>query len=250
MLTYAQPTRFDLRFSILNIPVRVHPLFWLVAFLLGGRTINLLDILAWIVAVFISVLVHELGHALAMRYYGQRAHIVLHAMGGLTVPESFSWGTSWATVRLSPNQEIVVTAAGPFTGFLFAGLIVMVVLALGGVAQLTTQLGFIPIPLAGFTGSGALFNSFIGSLLWINVMWGVFNLIPVYPLDGGQIARHALLQVDPYDGARKSIWLSVIAGGAMAAISLVFLGSVYMALLFALLAFQSYQMLTGGTLGY
>jgi len=246
MFTSAPPTRFDLRFSIFGIPVRVHPLFWLVALLLGGRTLNLLDILIWIVAVFISILIHELGHALAMRYYGQHSQIVLHAMGGLTVPEPVAWGTGWANVRLTPNQEIVITAAGPVAGFLFAAFILAVVFGLGGIIQLTTLLGFIPIPLAGFVGGNAILNSFIGSLLWINIMWGIFNLLPVYPLDGGQIARQIFVQYDPYDGTRKALWLSVIAGGAMAVAGFTVFGSVYMALLFGLMAFQSYQLLNGG----
>jgi len=250
MIAYAQPTRFDLRFSLLGIPVRVHPLFWLIAFLLGGRTINLFDILIWIVAVFVSILIHEMGHALAMRYYGQHSHIILHAMGGLTIPESFAWGTGLASVRLNPNQEIVITAAGPVTGFLFAGLVVMLVLFLGGVAYFTTLLGFIPVPVAGFMGGNEYLNQFIGTLLWVNVIWGIFNLVPVLPLDGGQIARYILIQYDPWDGARKAIWLSVVAGGVMALVGAVFFGSLYIALLFGLLAFQSYQMLNGGMGGY
>lgn len=246
MLAYAPPTRFDLRFSLFGIPVRVHPLFWVIIFLLGGRNFKLTEILAWLAAAFLGVLVHELGHALAMRFYGQRSSIVLHAMGGLTVPESVAWGTSWASVRLTPNQEIVITAAGPATGFLFAALVVLAVVLLGGVAQFAFVLGFIPVPLAGFPGGIEILNSFLVSLLWVNVMWGVFNLLPVYPLDGGQIARYALIQFDPYDGTRKALRLSVAVGGLMALLGLVYFGSVYMALLFAILAFQSYQILSGG----
>jgi hypothetical protein len=67
--------------------------------------------------------------------------------------------------------------------------------------------------------------------------------MPVYPLDGGSIARNVFVQVDPIDGVRKATWLSVIAGGVIALIGLVFFRSIFIALLFALLAFQSYQSL-------
>ena len=120
MLTIPPPTRYDLRFSIAEIPVRVHPLFWVIAILLGSRSSTLIDILIWIVAIFVSILIHELGHALAMRQFGQRSQIILHATGGLTVPEPVAWGTGLANVALTPNQEIFITLAGPGAGFLFA----------------------------------------------------------------------------------------------------------------------------------
>lgn len=246
MLATAPPTRFDLRFSLFGIPIRVHPLFWLIALLLGGSIINLLDTLAWVAAVFLSALIHELGHAFAMRYHGQRSHIVLRAMGGVTTPEPIPWGSSWANMRLTPNQEIFITAAGPVMGFLFAALILFIVTFFGGIIQFTNFLGFIPIPLAGFVGGNNILNSFIISLLWVNILWGMFNLLPVYPLDGGQIARHILIQTDPYNGARNALWLSVIVGGGMALAGLLIFKSVYMALLFGLMAFQNYQTLTGG----
>jgi membrane-associated protease RseP (regulator of RpoE activity) len=81
-------------------------------------------------------------------------------------------------------------------------------------------------------------------MLWVNVFWGLINLLPVFPLDGGQVARNVLIQYDPFDGARKSLWLSVITGGLMALVGLVFFRSIYMAFLFGLLAFQSYQALS------
>jgi hypothetical protein len=69
--------------------------------------------------------------------------------------------------------------------------------------------------------------------------------MPVYPLDGGNVTRYILLKADPWDGVRKSLWVSVIAGAAVALAGYFLLGSIYMAILFAFLAFQSYQMLQG-----
>ncbi|HEX5809613.1 MAG TPA: site-2 protease family protein [Anaerolineales bacterium] len=238
------PTRYDLRFSIAGIPVRVHPLFWLITFLFGFSLNNLLYTFLWMFVVFISILIHELGHAFAFRRYGLRSSIVLHYMGGLTIPESVSWGSGWANIALTPREEIFISLAGPFSGFLFAALIVGGVIASGGSIAVNWLLGFIPLPTLGSLPFGGLFlSALIVLLLSVNIFWGLINLVPVYPLDGGNVARYALLQYDPRDGIRKSLWLSVIAGGIVAVLGLVSFGSIYMALLFGFLAFQSYQSL-------
>ncbi len=250
MFTLPPPTRYDLRFSVFGIPVRVHPLFWLIAILLGSSSNNLVNILIWVVAIFVSILIHELGHAFAMRYYGQRSQIVLHSAGGLTVPEPVAWGTGWANVALTPNQEIVITLAGPITGFLFAALILAVTSALGGVIIFTTLMGFIPMPVAGFPNGNSIINLIIGNFLWVNIFWGLINLMPIYPLDGGNVARHLFIRSDPWGGLRKSLWLSIITGGVLAVVGFAYFGSLYMAVMFAFLAFQSYQMLQGGGRGY
>ena len=238
------PTRYDLNFSVAGIPVRVHPLFWVISFLFGFSSANLLYTFIWVLAIFLSVLVHELGHAFAFRRYGLRSSIVLHFAGGLTVPESVSWGSTWANVALSPREEIVISLAGPFSGFLLATLLVGGVVVSGGSVAVDWLLGFIPLPaVTSLPFGGAFVTLLFAILVSVNVFWGLINLAPVYPLDGGNVARYALLQHDPYDGVRKSLWLSVVAGGVMAFIGLVFLRSMYMALLFGFLAFQSYQSL-------
>jgi len=238
------PTRYDLRFSVAGVSVRVHPLFWLITFLFGFSANNLLFTLIWMFVVFVSILIHELGHAFAFRRYGLRSSIVLHFAGGLTVPESVSWGSSWANVALRPGEEIFISLAGPFSGFLFAALIIGGVLATGGSIAINWLLGFIPLPtVASLAFGGTFLAVLVALLLSVNVFWGLFNLVPVYPLDGGNVARHLLMQYDPRDGIRKSLRLSVIAGGIAAVVGLLIFNSIYIALLFGFLAFQSYQSL-------
>ncbi len=238
------PTRYDLNFRLAGFPVRVHPLFWLIAVLLGYSSGNILQILIWVLVVFVSILIHELGHALAFRRYGLSSQIVLHFAGGLTIPESTLWGSRWANVALGPNQNIFISLAGPGAGFLFAALVIVAVVLVGGSIITTRLLGFIPFPgFAVLPFGGNLLSLFVTSLLWVNLFWGIINLLPVYPLDGGNVARNTLLQVDPVDGVRKSLWLSVIAGVLIALVAFFFLRSLYMAVLFGFLAFQSYQSL-------
>lgn len=241
------PTRFDLRFSISGIPVRVHPLFWVIALLFASGTNNLLSIVFWIVGIFISILIHELGHAFAFRRYGQDSYIVLHFAGGLTVPETVAFGTNYARVSTTPNQQIIISLAGPFAGFFLAAAVLVIGLSLGGAVTFTTLLGFIPFPLLLLPASFGALSSFFMVLLWINIFWGLINLVPVFPLDGGQVTRNILIQRDPWNGTRTSLWVSVIAGGLMAVVGFLALGSIYMAFLFALLVFQSWQALQGSS---
>ena len=238
------PTRYDLRFSIAAIPVSVHPSFWLIALLFGASG-DILLLPIWVLVVFVSILIHELGHALAFRRYGQRSQIVLHFAGGLTIPEPVYWGGGYANVGLTANQQIFISLAGPGAGFLFAAVVIGIVVGLGGSVGISRLLG-IPLPLsAALPFGGVVVNALIGMLLWVNIFWGLINLAPVYPLDGGSVTRNVLVQTDPIDGIRKSLWISVIAGGMVALIGLIFFRSLFIALLFGLLAFQSYQSLQG-----
>jgi Zn-dependent protease len=211
---------------------------------LGSASGDVLQILIWVSVVFVSIVVHEMGHALAFRRYGVGSHIVLHFMGGLAIPESAPWGGGYANVAPSPRQQIIISLAGPFAGFLLALLVIAGVIFAGGSIGISFLFGLIPIPqLTALSFGGAALRLFIVMMLWVNVFWGLINLLPVFPLDGGQVARNVLIQYDPFDGARKSIWLSIITGAVIALAGFFLLDSIYMALLFGILAFQSYQSL-------
>ncbi len=237
-------TRFDLNFPIFGIPVRVHPLFWVMGLLLGSRAGSITQILLWIVVIFISILIHELGHSFMMKAYGQDSYIVLHMAGGLAVPTSRRGGR-WSNGAADSTQQILISLAGPFAGFLLAVIVLVVVATLGAVISINWFLGFIPLPVAFLPNSSWIVNVVVEMLLWVNIFWSLINLMPTFPLDGGNVARSIFVQVDPWNGIRKSLWLSVISGATVAIVGLVYLSSVFMALLFGFLAFQSYQMLQG-----
>jgi Zn-dependent protease len=244
------PTRFDLNFSIFNFEVRVHPLFWVIMLFLVGLRGGLLNAVIWIAAVFVSILLHELGHALMMRYFGQDSYIVLYGFGGLAVPIRSVWGGS---AGLTPVQWILVFLAGPFAGFGMAALVVAIGVLIGGSLNMGFLLFVIPFPSLTLPFSGLLggiAQSLVGSLLWINIFWGLINLLPVYPLDGGQVSMHALTLMDPVEGQRRAFWLSVITGGLLAVVGLLVLQSIFMGVMFGMLAFQSYQMVSGGTVRF
>ena len=253
----AEPPRtpWDLNFQVLGFPVRIHPLFWLVGLLLGysGGDGNAgIHLLIWFVALFVSILVHELGHALMIRRFGRDAHIVLYAMGGLAIEgrprDSFSSFEPYAGYQpkpRSPQEQILISAAGPGIQFLLAGLIVAVIYATGGSVGVVSS-GQLPIPvplLSGELERNPNVFLLVAMLLQINIYWPLINLLPVLPLDGGQIALQVLVQQDPWGGMQRALWLSVMAGGAMAVFALLVMQQVFTMMLFASLAVSCYMTL-------
>jgi Zn-dependent protease len=79
----------------------------------------------------------------------------------------------------------------------------------------------------------------INDLLWVNIFWGLINLLPLFPLDGGHIAREILVSQDPQNGWIRSLWVSVFTGGALVVFAL-WRRDWYMGILFGMLAYTSY----------
>ena len=238
-------TPYDLSFSITGIPVRVHPLFWLIAAILGFGRGDPTEILIWIGVVFVSILVHELGHAYAMRFYGHNPSVVLYGGGGLAMYQSMdspwsSFGTNFGR-RETPWSKIVISAAGPAAGFALAGIVILLMVVDANTAKTAGN------PLVGLTDpddpGNPLLNHLIFSLLLVNIFWGLVNLLPIYPLDGGQIAREIAQMVSPYDGIRASLWISLVTAAGVAILGFPIFG--FFALFFAYFAFMNWQMLQG-----
>lgn len=193
-------TNYDLNFTLFGTPVRIHPFFWLVGLMLGGPSMSGKGALLWVAATFVSILVHEFGHVLAINYFGSPAHIVLHGFGGLAIQDS-----NW---RRDPKSQIVISLAGPFAGFAFAGLIFLG-LILGGVEF---GLSFGPprlVELEYLDLASRNLRMFVADLIYLNIFWGLINLAPIYPLDGGQVSASLFQMSDYRDGFRKALILSI-----------------------------------------
>lgn len=216
MFGNAAPTPYDLRFSLFGIPVRVHPLFWVFSAIMGWSPRDQKLTVIWVACVFVSILVHELGHALTAAHFRWRPEIVLYIFGGYAsyIPV---WGHS--TMR-----SILVTFAGPGAGFILYAIVrgIDMTLELNG-AHLS--------PYAYWT---------IDQMEFINLWWGLVNLLPVYPLDGGQIARAALAHWRPRDGAMMALKLSLVTS-VLVAIAAYHFNQTYVAILFGSLAFSNLQ---------
>ncbi len=230
----SEPPRspYDLHFRVLGIPVRVHPLFWFVALLLGlGGNQKPLAMMMWIGTVFVSIIVHELGHALAARAHGWPPSITLHGFGGLA---------SYHPTYHSTQSQLVITAAGPCAGFLLAALIVAFIAASGHRVAFGWHWGsLMPIRYEAFDSE--ITNMLISDLLFVNIFWGLVNLLPIYPLDGGQISRELLGLVSHQDAVRQSLWLSIITAAVVAVLAFTRLHDQFLALFFAYLAYTNYS---------
>ncbi len=144
------------------------PSFFLLAGFLGyGRAKQPALLIEWLIVVTVSVLVHELGHALAYRRFGHGARIILLSTGGET--RSLGGGP------LSHRQYALVSLAGPGLGFLLA---LVVFAAKSTIFAPTTDMA----------------ETIVSDLLWINIGWGLFNLLPIIPLDGGHIMQSIFRQ--------------------------------------------------------
>ena len=241
-------TNYDVHFFLAGIPVRIHPLFWLVALLLGisDRDTRPPEVLIWMLAMFVSILVHEMGHAVLIRYYGWSPRITLYSLGGLASYDS----TESYSYSYNPNEEnsrvkVLIALAGPMAGFLLAALVIGFLWATKNPVyfQLGGPLGF-RWEIEGVTNPKT--SLLLYDLIYINIFWGLINLLPVYPLDGGQISREAFVSMNPYDGVVKSLWLSAITGGVVAVVGLIRLGfrdGLFLALVFGFLAYASYATL-------
>jgi stage IV sporulation protein FB len=225
-----EPTRtqFDLNFRIFGIDVRVHPMFWFVTAILGSgfERLGIAYLASWIVVVFFSVLIHELGHVLMGRMFGSFGHIVLYGFGGLAIGSS-NLDRRW--------QRNLVYVAGPVAQFMLLGVALAVLF----------------ICLANRAEMSKLAWTLLTQLIWVNSFWPILNLLPIWPLDGGRISRETFEWLMPERGTATSLIVSMIVAAGLAINSLLalkgvgifpsLLGDMYLGLFFALFAVNNFQ---------
>jgi Zn-dependent protease len=214
MFTDPGRSQWDWEFRILGIPVRVHPFFWLVAVILGQESLRLgmQYLLIWVACLFISILVHEMGHVLAARAFGVNGEIVLYSFGGLAIP---------ASQMRSRGEHIMVCFAGPLAGFLLLGALLLgiSVLTPGEIPHLkNTVLYYLNLPPveAELNWGPTLKGEIINDLVWINLVWGLVNLLPIWPLDGGQISRDVFTALAPRNGSSIAFGISFVVASVVA----------------------------------
>ncbi|MBC8868548.1 MAG: hypothetical protein H8E44_03985 [Planctomycetes bacterium] len=202
-------------------------------------------LVVWVAAVFTTILVHELGHALVMRYYGTDAYIVLYHFGGLAVPDQgSSFGSLGQTYsRLRPSHQIAISAAGPGAQLLLVAVALLCVRLAGYAPSFSVwPLDSLLVRMGGERIPSLPLDLALFFLLAPSVGWALLNLLPVYPLDGGQIARELFTIYSPHSGIRNSLVLSVVAGAAVAIFAFA-REDTFLAIMFGMLAFSSYQVL-------
>ncbi|MDQ6928197.1 MAG: hypothetical protein M3159_05985 [Actinomycetota bacterium] len=204
-----------LSFNLLGIPIRIDPSFFMIAVLWGLGEQRLALIVSWVVVVTLSVLAHELGHAITFRVFDRRPNVVLQWMGGLT----------FAPGGLTPARQLIVSLSGPLTGLVLIGLPAFVV------------------------GHGALNGSstwsvVLSQVVWVNIVWSVFNLLPVLPLDGGNVCASALHFVVPGRNMRIAHVISIVVAAAGGIYALTNPSYIFIALFAGFLAYWNFSQLT------
>lgn len=204
------------RFSVFGIPVEVQPFFWITLVILGASDgadsrEAIFEIVLFVLAGFISILVHELGHALTARRYGSNVYIVLQAFGGYA---------AYSGARTSRKQSFLITAAGPAIqialGFLMLGLLQVIP----------------PMNSYGIY--------FLDMLMVISFFWAIINLLPVVPLDGGQM-MHAVLGPARI---KITLWVSIIVAMVAAVLMFMLTESIIFPIFLGMFAWQAYQRLS------
>ncbi len=245
ILAEPPPTQADVHFRAFGIPVRVHPFFWIITLIIAmrGDSAPPAKVFSWLVAVFVSILIHELGHAFVQRHFGGHPRIVLHGMGGLAI---------CGDCDRSTRAQILISLAGPGAGFLFAAILAVCVIFTGhhfGLYFLGQEPTFVPTGIKLFgvwllweAFSSPHVNEMLSNLFFINIVWGMVNLLPIYPLDGGHVSRELCQLRHPRDGMILSLRISMFA-----AIGMAFLGlstqSLLVVLMFGYFAYSSYKTL-------
>ncbi len=201
------------RFQLFGIPITILPWFWLTLALIGSGSISSSDdlfrLVLFILAGFLSILIHELGHGLTIKKFGAETQIVLQAFGGFA---------TYPTNRFNRRQDFLITAAGPAIQLLLGGIVLLILRT---------------VPMEESMG-----HYFLVILMSISFFWAFFNLVPVFPLDGGQILNAIL-------GPKRKTATHVI--GIVAAILLgllalqfkMILGTLFM----GFFAYQNFQLL-------
>jgi stage IV sporulation protein FB len=170
--------------------------------------------LLWAPVLFISVLLHELAHAGAIALFGYGgSQIVLGGMGGVTVSQR----------RGKPWHDMLISLAGPVASFVVAYLT-------------TTVRRHMP-----YAMTDPMLLAFLPILRTANFWWGIFNLIPVSPLDGGHVVRHFFrIFLRERTAFVVAVWVGMIVG-ALVAVAGVFMRSIFLSLLMAWYVFINYQ---------
>jgi Zn-dependent protease len=147
--------------------------------------------LIWIPILFLSVLIHELAHAAMIALLGYGAsHIVLGGMGGHTANEQMR--------RARPWQGFLISIAGPASSFI---LMFFATLAWSKSALVHTD---------------KMLQVFVPLFALANAWWGIFNLIPVPPLDGGHATRDFFrMFLDERKAFMIAIWIAIVVGAAV-----------------------------------
>jgi Zn-dependent protease len=190
--------------SVAGIGIFVHWTFWLLPLWFGLQSLpkglpEAVLTVGTLLAFFFCVLLHELGHAFTARGFGIRTlDITMYPIGGAARLERMSE---------RPVEELLIALAGPAVNVVIAFGLVPLLLLMGAPLLPAMEPGHY----ASFAGE------FLARLLVLNVGLVVFNLLPVFPMDGGRVLRAVLSAV------LDRLWATRVAVAVALPIALAFI---------------------------
>lgn len=167
-------------FEVFGISIEIHITFLLLPLIFGLFAGPKGVVL--IIGVFVCVTLHELSHALQARRFGVKVDsVVLLPIGGVAAMKS---------MPEKPSQEFIIAISGPLFNFILAAILFY--------------------PAYYLLGPGIFFNPSLMTwphtfayLYWLNIVLGVFNLLPAFPMDGGRVLRAFLARWMDFQKATK-----------------------------------------------
>lgn len=195
-----------------KIPITITPAFWIFAIIIGIlNSMSVIGTVVWVGIIFVSVLFHELGHAITALCFGQKPRIELVALGGMTFH---------IAERLPFWKQFFIVFNGPLFGFL---------LFLGCFALSETP----PF-------NQGLIGAIVTTTQWVNLFWTVLNLLPILPLDGGQLLRIPLEAFFGIKGFKYALAVSMVVALLLSMAAFLYQYFLVGAILF-LFAYQSFD---------
>ena len=194
-----------------GFPVRIHFSFLLLMVLFIDSGLSVASIVLWAAAILVSVILHELGHAATVRRLGGRVEgITIYALGGAT-----TW--TEGSKPLAGWRHFVIAAAGSAVG-LFMGMGLYLFVRLGGMGEVAKLIIDSPwrIYLRGADVYGEYLVFFVGAFIWVSVVWGLVNWLPIGGLDGSKMLRVVLVRLLGPSGDLHSRIIGLIVGIAAA----------------------------------
>jgi len=203
-----------LNFNVFGIPVNIEMSFLIFLVLIFAFVGNLISALVFGAIIFISLFLHELGHAIVLKHLNIPCSVHLIFMGGETrhlqgIPMSRSW-------------EIILNGAGISANILLA------------------MVSFI------FIMSNILpnFNFFFEALFQINLFLAILNVLPVLPMDGGKLLNNVLGYFLPEVKSLKiTLMITIVLSIVICLLSLQYTSFIFIPLIFGSFAFQAWQQL-------
>ncbi len=250
-------SKLDWKFTIFDTPVRVMATFWLLCvffspFSTGHDGPWIFGLLGWTAAVLATFLTHELGHAYAMRKaYGGRPRIDLGvgrtANGALVFGGLTSLSSNGAN---TPENRAFTASAGPLAEIGVSLLFVVLMSGLGVKFKLAWIMGFLPLPFPAadsfawlqLTPLIFLAHYFTIGFIYAGIAWGILNLLPIYPFDGGQVLLAYLCKRQGEQGVVSTLKISIVCSVGLALLCLVD-RQYFMTIFMAYSAFQNYKLL-------